>query len=156
MATVSQKIPNLLGGVSQQPDSLKLPGQSRQCTNALPDPTYGLLKRPGLKLVSSLTGATSNGRWFSIFRDANEKYIGQFATDGTLRVWDAITGAAKTVNTIATAAKNYIASVSIADFEMLQVSDYNFVLNRSKIVQTLTTLSAAQVPTAWVSVNQVG
>ena len=156
MATVSQKIPNLLGGVSQQPDSLKLPGQSRQCTNALPDPTYGLLKRPGLKLVSSLTGATSNGRWFSIFRDANEKYIGQFATDGTLRVWDAITGAAKTVNTIATAAMNYIASVSVADFEMLQVSDYNFVLNRSKIVQTLTTLSAAQVPTAWVSVNQVG
>ena len=156
MATVSQKIPNLLGGVSQQPDSLKLPGQTRQCTNALPDPTYGLLKRPGLKLVSSLTGATANGRWFSIFRDANEKYIGQFATDGTLRMWDAITGTAKTVNSIATAAKAYIANVTNEDFDMLQVSDFNFVLNRSKTVQTLSTLSAAQAPAAWVSINQVG
>ena len=156
MATVSQKIPNLLGGVSQQPDSLKLPGQSRQCTNTLPDPTYGLLKRPGLKLVSNLTGATSSGRWFSIFRDANEKYIGQFATDGTLRVWDALTGAVKTVNSITTAARNYIANVVAEDFEMLQVSDYNFVLNRSKVVQTLSTTSPAQAPTAWVGVNQVG
>jgi len=156
MATVSQKIPNLLGGVSQQPDSLKLPGQSRQCTNALPDPTYGLLKRPGLKLVSSLTGATSGGRWFSIFRDATEKYIGQFAVDGSLKIWDALTGASKTVNTISTAAKNYIANVTAEDFEMLQVSDYNFVLNRSKVVQTLSDLSTAQAPTAWVSVNQVG
>jgi hypothetical protein len=156
MATVSQKIPNLLGGVSQQPDSLKLPGQSRQCTNVLPDPTYGLLKRPGLKLVSNLTGATSSGRWFSIFRDANEKYIGQFATDGTLRVWDALTGAAKTVNSITTAARNYIASVAAEDFEMLQVSDYNFVLNRSKVVQTLSTTSPVQAPTAWVGINQVG
>ena len=156
MATVSQKIPNLLGGVSQQPDSLKLPGQTRQCTNVLPDPTYGLLKRPGLKLVSSLTGATTGGRWFSIFRDANEKYIGQFATDGTLRMWDALTGAVKTVNAIATAAKAYIANVSTEDFEMLQVSDYNFVLNRSKTVASLSTLSTAQAPTAWVSINQVG
>lgn len=156
MAVINQKIPNLLGGVSQQPDSLKLPGQVRECVNAVPDPTYGLLKRPGLKLVSSLSGAVSNGRWFSIFRDGNEKYIGQFTPEGDMKIWDAINGQAKTVNSITTAAKNYIANVSEANFEMLQVSDYNFVLNRSVTVGKLSTKSPALVPKAWVNVNQVG
>jgi hypothetical protein len=156
MPTVNQKIPNLLGGVSQQPDSLKLPGQVRECINVVPDPTYGLLKRPGLKLVSALSGAVSGGRWFSIFRDGSEKYIGQFSPAGDLRIWDATTGAAKTVNSIAAAATSYIANVSEPDFEMLQVSDYNFVLNRSKVVGKLNTISPALVPKAWVNVNQVG
>jgi hypothetical protein len=156
MPTVNQKIPNLLGGVSQQPDSLKLPGQVRESINVIPDPTYGLLKRPGLKLVSALSGAVSGGRWFAIFRDGNEKYIGQFSATGDLRIWDAITGVAKTVNALTTAARNYIANVSEADFEMLQVSDYNFVLNRSITVGKLNTTSPTLAPKAWVNLNQVG
>jgi hypothetical protein len=156
MAVVNQKIPNLLGGVSQQPDSLKLPGQVREALNVVPDPTYGLLKRPGLKFVSALSGAVSGGRWFNIFRDDAEKYIGQFTAAGDLSIWDAQTGQAKTVNAIAASAKSYIASVSESDFEMLQVSDYNFILNRSKTVGKLPTTSPALTPKAWVNVNQVG
>jgi hypothetical protein len=156
MAVVNQKIPNFLGGVSQQPDSLKLPGQVRECINVVPDPTYGLMKRPGLKLISSLSGAVTNGRWFSIFRDSNEKYIGQFTTAGDLKIWNANTGQAVTVNSISAAAKAYIANVSESDFEILQVSDYNFVLNRSKSVAKLTTKSPSLDPKAWINVNQVG
>lgn len=156
MSSVSQRIPNLLGGVSQQPDSLKLPGQMRVATNCLPDPTYGMRKRPGLKLISALSGAVDEGRWFSIFRDASEKYIGQFKADGTMLIWDALTGASKTVNAIATSAKNYIANCSAADFEMLQINDYNFVLNRSKTVGKLATTSAPKPPTAVVTVNLLG
>ena len=156
MTAISQRIPNLLGGVSQQPDSLKLPGQVIAAQNCIPDPTYGMQKRPGLKLISSLAGAANEGRWFSIFRDNNEKYIGQFKADGTPLVWDAITGAAKTVNTPTAAAKAYIANCSQQDFEMLQINDYNFVLNRSKTVTKLATLSPAQSPTAIVTVNLLG
>lgn len=156
MAVINQKIPNLLGGVSQQPDSLKLLGQVREAVNVVPDPTYGLLKRPGLKLISALSGAVSNGRWFAIFRDNDEKYIGQFDSAGNLRIWDATTGQAKTVNAIATSAKNYVANVSVADFDMLQVSDYNFVLNRSVTVGKLSTKSPDLIPKAWVNINQVG
>ena len=151
--SVSQRIPNLLGGVSQQPDSLKLPGQLTQADNCLPDPTYGLLKRPGLKLVSSLTGATADGRWFSIFRDSQEQYVGQFAPNGTLRVWNALTGAAMTVNAPAAAATAYMNGVSEADFEMLQINDYNFVLNRSVQVNTLGTTSPSRDPEALVIVR---
>lgn len=156
MTALSQRIPNLLGGVSQQPDSLKLPGQVTTAQNCIPDPTYGMQKRPGLKLVSALPGAVNEGRWFSIFRDNNEKYIGQFKADGTPLVWDAITGAAKTVNTPTAAAKAYIASCSQEDFEMLQINDYNFVLNRSQVVGTLAVLAPAQSPTAIITVNLLG
>lgn len=156
MTAISQRIPNLLGGVSQQPDSLKLPGQMRVAKNCSPDPTYGMLKRAGLKLVSALTGAVNEGRWFTIFRDETEKYVGQFKADGTLLVWNARTGASETVNAIANSAKNYIANCTAADFEMLQINDYNFVLNRSKTVGKLATLSPSQPPTAIATVNLLG
>ena len=157
MATISQRIPNLLGGVSQQPDSLKLPGQVRRAINCLPDPTYGMMKRPGLKLISSLTGASATGRWFSIVRDQSERYVCQFLTDGTLKVWDGYTGAVKTVNAITNDAKAYIANVAAEDFEVLQINDYNFVLNRSKTVaKDLVNKSPVQPPVALLIVAQIG
>ena len=54
MAAVTQTIPNFLGGVSKQTDQKKQPGQVRECLNALPDPTFGLMKRPGFKYIKSI------------------------------------------------------------------------------------------------------
>ena len=55
MTSVTQTIPTLTGGLSQQPDELKIPGQVNVATNVIPDVTHGLLKRPGGKLVKSLS-----------------------------------------------------------------------------------------------------
>ena len=156
MASVSQRIPNFLGGFSQQPDSLKLPGQLTQADNCIPDPTYGLLKRPGLKLVSALNGATTDGRWFSIFRDSTEQYIGQFDHAGQLRVWNALNGIQATVNAQTAAATAYIQAVAEKDFEMLQINDYNFVLNRDKTVATLATTSPTRDPEALIILRVAG
>ena len=156
MASVSQRIPNFLGGFSQQPDSLKLPGQLTRADNVLPDPTYGLLRRPGLKLVKALSNATSDGRWFSIFRDSNEQYIGQFSPTGQLRVWNALNGVEATVNTPTAAATAYVNGVSEADFEVLQINDYNFVLNRSKTVTKLSTVSPSRDPEALIILRVAG
>ena len=60
MAAISQKIGNLIGGVSQQPDSLKFNGQLRVCDNYYPDVTLGLAKRPGLKGISKLANAVDD------------------------------------------------------------------------------------------------
>ena len=98
MAAVTQRINNFLGGVSRQPDSKKLPGQVRECLNAYPDPTFGLVKRPGFKYLDVLkdTGgsafsstALDNAKWFYINRDNDERYIGCIAgTD--IHIWNAI------------------------------------------------------------------
>ena len=47
MANVTQTIENYLSGVTRIPDFNKLPGQVRDLLNGYPDPTFGLLKRPG-------------------------------------------------------------------------------------------------------------
>ena len=54
MPAVTQLIPNFLGGVSRQNDDKKLEGQLTECINGYPDPTYGLLKRPGMSYTNQL------------------------------------------------------------------------------------------------------
>ena len=102
MASVTQLVPTLTGGVSQQPDELKLPGQVNVANNVLPDVTHGLLKRPGGKLITSLSDGTNNsvsaGRWFHYYRDENEQYIGQVSRTGDINMWKCSDGSEMTVN----------------------------------------------------------
>ena len=76
MAAISQVVPNLLGGVSQQPDPVKLPGQVREAENVLLDPTFGCRKRPPTSFIAQLDeGIPADAKWFPIFRDQNERYV---------------------------------------------------------------------------------
>tara|TARA_Y100000401_G_scaffold6195_1_gene4212 strand:- start:184 stop:3600 length:3417 start_codon:yes stop_codon:yes gene_type:complete len=75
MAAINQRIPNFLGGVSQQPDKIKFPGQVRVCDNAVPDVTFGLKKRPATEYLGTLTNANTRGIWHEILRDNEEKYL---------------------------------------------------------------------------------
>ena len=100
MTSVTQQIPNYHGGISQQPDELKVPGQVRTAKNVLPDVTHGLLKRPGGRLIGGNLGAfdTADSKWFHYYRDENEQYIGQIQlSDGDLKMWRCDTGALTTI-----------------------------------------------------------
>ncbi len=97
MSTISQRIPNLFLGISQQPDSRKFPGQVRDAVNTLPDFALGMLKRPGGEYIESLTNATTTGRWFSILRDQDEKYVAQYANN-VFRIWSLTDGSPRAVN----------------------------------------------------------
>ena len=44
MATITQTIPSYIKGISQQPDTLKVPGQVNVAKNVIPDVTEGLMK----------------------------------------------------------------------------------------------------------------
>ena len=48
MASVTQKIPNYVMGISTQPDEKKLPGQVVDLVNGIPDVVDQLIKRPCL------------------------------------------------------------------------------------------------------------
>ena len=87
MPAVTQLTPNFLGGVSRQNDDKKLEGQVSECINGYPDPTYGLLKRPGMKFLNLLRDGTvdntpytksqlEDSTWFSINRGAATSYVG--------------------------------------------------------------------------------
>ena len=66
MSSITQTIPNYVGGMSEQPDQLKVPGQVTNIVNAIPDIVHGLYKRPGAKRIGTapLTNVQSSGSWF--------------------------------------------------------------------------------------------
>ena len=99
MSTISQSIPNLLLGISQQPDNRKRPGQVKDAQNVFPDFALGMLKRPGGKFVAKLDNAETRGKWFPILRDGTEKYIGQYdTTDSLFRIWNLSDGIRRVVD----------------------------------------------------------
>lgn len=155
MAAISQKLANLVGGVSQQPDTIKYSNQLRVCDNYYPDFTTGLAKRPGLQAKGKLTNAVDDGTWFHIFRDDKEKYIFQFSKTGNLKVWDANSGLEQTVNTIAAEAITYATHSSFDDLATLQINDYIFILNRRIIVKESTSTSSSYNPFGFVNINTV-
>ena len=91
MAGITQTIPNFNGGISQQPDDRKFPGQVTDMVNAIPDVVQGLYKRPGSQRISgaklSSVGAGAC-KWFHYYRDETEgSYIGQILADGSINMW---------------------------------------------------------------------
>ena len=123
MRTITQRIPNLLLGVSQQPDLRKFPGQVVSADNVFPDYALGLLKRPGGKYVSKLADADTGGRWFSIIRDSNEKYVGQYA-DNIFRIWSLIDGSVRKVDMGTPGTKGVPSGCNYTNFQT-DVTAYN-------------------------------
>ena len=155
MAAISQKITNIIGGVSQQPDTIKVGNQLRICDNYYPDVATGLTKRPGLRGISKLANAVADGTWFTIFRDDKEKYIVQFSKAGALKIWSASNGVQQTVNAVAAESTTYATHTKADDLQTLQINDYIFVLNRNKTVAAGVVSSAAQTPYAFASINTI-
>jgi hypothetical protein len=76
----------------------KLPGQVRDAINAYPDPTFGLIKRPGTRYISTLGNDSQyhTAKWFDIVRDGKEGYVGCII-NGEIKIWDLDTGTPSTV-----------------------------------------------------------
>jgi len=143
MANITQTIPNLTQGISQQPDEYKIPGQVKDMVNTLPDVSQGLLKRPAGKFVGSLSdgnlNSSTDGKWFHYYRDENEQYIGQVHKDGTVRMWDCLTGAEKNViNGIGN--NTYLTHTNDEDIQTLTLNDFTYITNRSVTTEMDTTV----------------
>ena len=163
MASVTQTIPTLTGGLSQQPDELKIPGQVSVANNVIPDVTHGLLKRPGGKLVGSLSdngtaglNSQANGKWFSYYRDESESYVGQISRSGDINMWRCSDGAAMTVtydSGTATALVNYLTHTDDEDIQTLTLNDYTFITNRTKTVSMSSTIEPVRPPEVFIDLR---
>ena len=135
MVAINQRIPNFLGGVSQQPDTIKFPGQVRTCDNFVPDVTFGLQKRPSGKFVGKLANANNTGYWYEILRDGDEKYLVQItpANSGSMpiRVWDLADGTEKSLtNSSGDSIFSYLAQTGTTEKYAIQtIQDYTLIAN---------------------------
>lgn len=150
MRTITQRIPNLLLGISQQPDLRKFPGQVVKADNVFPDYALGLLKRPGGKYVSNLQEASTSGRWFSIIRDTDEKYVGQY-DNNIFRIWSLSDGSPRVVKMGTPGSSGIPSACNYADVKT-ELDDYN-----TKVADTkakLETLREKQKELAVVKAGQ--
>ena len=153
MALVSRTIPNLVQGVSQQPEVLRLNSQASEQINGFSSVVEGLKKRPNTDYVAKLS-ATSFGNAYihTINRDANERYI-VVITNGSIAVYDVLGNSKTVVNQ--TNATNYLSSSNPKqDFTCMTVADYTFIVNKNTITAMDSTTSGAKVEQAVYSVLQ--
>lgn len=160
MAAITQNIPNLMGGVSQQPDPIKIPGQVREAKNVFLDPTFGCKKRPPTKFIAALgTGEIpADAQWFPIFRDQTERYIVCIYRDNNsntvVRVWEADSGIERGVTTLGSAA-DYLTVQTPKNLKTLTVNDYTILVNKEKVVTMASNVVSQENQEALVIINQI-
>ena len=153
MPLITRTIPNLVQGVSQQPEILRLNSQATSQVNGFSSVVEGLKKRPNTKHLATIsTSALNNAYIHTINRDVNERYI-VIVTNGAIQV-KTIAGATKSV-VMQTNASNYLASSDPRkDFVAVTVADYTYILNKTKTTAMASTTSSAKVEQAIYSVLQ--
>ena len=146
MPSVTQTVPNFLGGVSRQTDQKKYPGQVRDCLNAFPDPTFGLQKRPGFKFIKKLHTSSdasspdfADAKWFFIKRDNEETYIGcilnsDVESTNPIKIWNKDgTACTVTYESSPADAKLYL-NTTRDNYHVLTVQDTSIIVNKTKTI----------------------
>lgn len=135
MTLVSSSIPNLVGGVSQQPPALRLSTTAEKLENAWPSVVSGLLKRPPTVNVANVDlTLPDNLSGFLIDRNPAYRYL-VVVVNGDLKVVDLNTGLLQAVTFPDT--KAYLTAASPKDsFRFVTVGDFTFITNRNTVVGT--------------------
>ncbi len=147
MPLVSSTIPNLVGGISQQPAALRLTTACTEMINAWPSVVSGLQKRPPTRHIANIGSAYSSGAaGYLIERNENYRYLAVML-NGDLKVLNLADGSSQTVTF--PDGKSYLTAASPVDaFRFVTFGDYTFIANRNISVTTSavteTTLSATQ------------
>ncbi len=180
MASVTQKVPNYVLGISTQPDEKKIPGQVVDLVNGVPDVVNQLTKRPGSQLVKEITttsnpygdsktyavSTVANSKWFSIYTKSDEQYIGQCAANGAVTIWRCSDGASIPVDYSDVAGTNvatYLDNTALSDetssdIQVLTINETTFFVNRRKntaIKSGTGDLSPAQLNEAFISLDTI-
>ena len=139
MTSVTIPIPTLTGGVSSQPDALRLPQQAEVSTNAVATVVEGLRKRPPSEYAGVIQGFPTGEVATHVARDDSGDYL--IATNGdTIQVYDLDDPTLPLTlrnnqNAIATTADfDYLTSTAArSDLKFLTLGDYTVVLNSSVV-----------------------
>ena len=149
----SYSIDNVLGGVSQQAPSVRRPDQCAQLDNAYINLVDGLHKRaPTEHLAFAYNNASipANGaKLHTIDRGTGEQIV-LIMTNGAMKAYNAVTGAAVTIND----AGGYVASYCATTLpeqrlKAITVQDTTYVLNTEKIVAKDTVNYVTMVPSIY-------
>lgn len=137
---LSEPIPTLINGVSQQPAALRLPSQGDEQVNFLSSVVDGLKKRPPTQHIAKLS-SSSLGQAFihTINRDPSERYA-VIIQSGSIRVFE-LNGTERSVSK--PNGTNYLnATQASTAFRAVTIADSTFIVN-SEISTSMDSASAS-------------
>ena len=132
MKNVAVTIPNLIQGVSQQPDAQRDPSQGEIQVNAVSSIAEGLRKRDSTRTLAKVSASPFGDAFFhTILRDQQEEYIAVI-TNSVIKVFD-LDGNELTV-TADSGAYNYLSTVTNATQQIraVTIADFTFITNTLK------------------------
>lgn len=151
MTLINNDLPNLIGGVSQQPDSMRLINQCEAQENAISSPVEGLTKRPPTEHIKELVSSPASDLFIHhVNRDSSEQYF--IVCDGgndvnTIKVFD-MNGVEKTINhdPEGNAPETGFAYMTTAtpstSLKAVTIADVTFFVNTEKTTAMASTLSS--------------
>lgn len=127
-------LPNLIGGISQLNEAVRVEGQVEALDNGYPSPESGLMKRPPTEHVSKLRDADSGDATIFahvINRSDEDQYMLLINGSGDLEIYDLSDGTQMTVNIDSTiAASDYAFDSDDPNLRVLDAADLTILLNR--------------------------
>ncbi|MBL4876189.1 MAG: hypothetical protein JKY10_06840, partial [Cohaesibacteraceae bacterium] len=163
MGNVRGAMPNMFGGITQQPPEVRPLNTFSDVLNGIPSVVSGLRKRPSTSFVSILqtgTLSTSVGSHLLERATKNDKML--IASNGSLKVFDLATGAEEPV-TISGSGVTYVNTLDPeGDLGFLSVGDTVFIYNKAVNVQatgvaeTGDRLDPDLYATAWIRQQALG
>lgn len=134
MTLVRDTVANFIGGVSQQPDKLMYPNQSKKLINYLPMPSIGLKDRPPSEHVAKLMSVLETHPLCHTIIKEDEEYEVIISGDGSIKVFD-LKGNEKVVK-INSGCEAYITTKQpLKDLFAITIADYTFILNKTVITK---------------------
>jgi hypothetical protein len=158
MALINTSVPNLIQGVSQQPDATRFDGQCEEQENALSSVAEGLKKRPNTRHVARLLQTAIDEDSFVHFinRDDNEKYV-VIHTGSGMEAWNIVTGVKCSMNgsTSPLTPPTYLqTSTPRESLKALTVADNTFIVNKEVSVSLSQTKTPALEKKGFVYIAQ--
>lgn len=142
MPLINTSVPNLIQGVSQQPDTLKYDGQCKEQINAYSSVADGLKKRPNANLVKyDATEIGENAFVHTINRSESEKYL-MVITPSTLTIHNLLDSGTMKYNDGSTTPialnsdYSYLSTTNPRkDLKALTVGDNTWIVNKTVTTQ---------------------
>ena len=142
MKNIAVTIPNLIQGVSQQPDAQRDPSQGEIQINGVSSIAEGLRKRDSTRTLARVSTSSFGDAFFhTILRDENEEYLAVISKDD-IQVFD-LEG--NEINVVEDGNSfNYLSSVTDArqQIRAVTIADYTFITN----TLTTTAMDSATAP----------
>ena len=140
MGSIAGSIPNLIGGVSQQPQDIRPVNTAKSLINTWLSPAIGLVTRPCTEYIGQYDGFVGSDGY--IAQHNIQKSSGNFQVNvfnGGIYVMNTETGAVMPVTATPNALAYLNSGGNSRDLGFVTISDTTFIFNRSRTVTTVST-----------------